>query len=70
MLPHPEGDAENGYSYDSASVPLMSKHGVEDEGDVVFDGDTELARIRVEEPPQADGMTEAVPYAHRDIKPG
>ncbi|KAF8525758.1 other/NAK protein kinase [Hysterangium stoloniferum] len=70
LLPHPEGDAEGGYSYDGASVPLITRRHVESEGDVVFDGDAESEQIRAEEPPQAGGLTEIVPYAHRDIKPG
>lgn len=69
MLPQPEGDAEGGYSYDGVSVPLITRRR-EAEGDVVYDGDAELDRIRSEEPPQEDGKTETVPYAHRDIKPG
>ncbi|KAI3607417.1 nak protein kinase [Moniliophthora roreri] len=65
-FPQPEGDGEEGYSYgggaDGASVPLVTKHRVEDEGDVVFDGDEEL--------PAHGSGSEVVPYAHRDIKPG
>ncbi|KIJ52504.1 hypothetical protein M422DRAFT_223049 [Sphaerobolus stellatus SS14] len=70
MLPQPEGDAEGGYSYDGASIPLMTKHRVQSQGDVVFDGDDELERIQTQEPLQEDGKTQLVPYAHRDIKPG
>ncbi|KAL1739950.1 kinase-like domain-containing protein [Schizophyllum fasciatum] len=61
-FPHPEGDADGGYSYDGADVPLVTKHRVEEEGDVIFDGDQDL--------PNHGGNTELVPYAHRDIKPG
>ena len=67
-FPQPEGDADGGYSYDgpsSVNVPLVTRHRVEDEGDVdvVFDGDGD------EE--QQDGPPLAVvPYAHRDLKPG
>ena len=61
-FPHPEGDAEGGYSYDGADVPLVTKHRVEDEGDVIFEGDQDLS--------SNGGNTELVPYAHRDIKPG
>ncbi|KAI9000612.1 Pkinase-domain-containing protein [Trametes punicea] len=75
MFPHPEGDAEGGYSYhgpgnSSAKVPLITKNRPHDE--MVFDGDEELDRIQRErangnaEP----GQTELVPYAHRDLKPG
>lgn len=66
-FPQPEGDADGGYSYDgpsSVNVPLVTRHRVEDEGDVdvVFDGDEEQ---------QQDGPPLAVvPYAHRDLKPG
>ncbi|KAI5833720.1 Pkinase-domain-containing protein [Schizophyllum commune Tattone D] len=61
-FPHPEGDAEGGYSYDGADVPLVTKHRVEEEGDVIFEGDQDLSNN--------GGNTELVPYAHRDIKPG
>lgn len=74
MFPHPEGDAESGYSYHGSgpsAVPLMTKQ-KPDDNDVVFDGDEELSHI-----PQngtdgnADpGSMELVPYAHRDMKPG
>jgi serine/threonine kinase 16 len=69
MLPEPEGDEEGGYSYDGASsrkgVPLLTKKKVE-QGDIVFDGDQELA----DSLPAPDGEGELVPYAHRDLKPG
>ncbi|KAF8573020.1 other/NAK protein kinase [Ramaria rubella] len=70
MLPQPEGDADGGYSYDGASVPLITRRRVENEGEVVFDGDEETERLRAEQPPPEDGKTEVIPYAHRDIKPG
>ena len=67
MFPHPEGDAEGGYSYgpgshahNSASVPLVSRQGLDD-GDVIFDGDQDSVH---------DNSGELVPYAHRDLKPG
>lgn len=64
-FPHPEDDHEDGFSYDGASVPLVTRHRVEEEGDVVFDGDQELQHEN------ADNLhTEVVPYAHRDLKPG
>ncbi|KAJ7261724.1 other/NAK protein kinase [Mycena haematopus] len=66
-FPQPEGDGEGGYSYESASVPLMTRKRVE-EGDTVFPGDEELGRIQ--EQAQHTGATELVPYAHRDLKPG
>ncbi|KAL0954302.1 hypothetical protein HGRIS_003303 [Hohenbuehelia grisea] len=70
-FPQPEGDAEGGYSYDGVSVPLMTKHKVEDEGDVVFDGDEELAKGQFQPNEVADPRkAELVPYAHRDLKPG
>ena len=62
-FPQPEGDAEGGYSYDGASVPLVTKHRVEMEHDVVFDGDEELEHH--DGPP-----LDVIPYAHRDLKPG
>jgi len=65
-FPQAEGDAEGGYSYDRASVPLVTRHRV-DEADVVFDGDEEVEHIKEEsDRPGA----EIVPYAHRDLKPG
>ncbi|KDQ59307.1 hypothetical protein JAAARDRAFT_154656 [Jaapia argillacea MUCL 33604] len=67
MLPQPEGDAEGGYSYDGASVPLVTKRRV-DEGDVVFDGDQEQRQGNGSA--GASGEGEVVPYAHRDLKPG
>ncbi|KAF8969143.1 other/NAK protein kinase [Flammula alnicola] len=66
-FPQAEGDAEGGYSYDgaSASVPLVTRHRPEEEGDVVFDRDEEVEHA------QQEGSTLAVvPYAHRDLKPG
>lgn len=69
-FPQAEGDGEGGYSYDGGvNVPLVTKHRVEDEGDVVFDGDEELSKLQE----NGDGdsrKTEVVPYAHRDLKPG
>jgi serine/threonine kinase 16 len=71
-FPHPEGDAEGGYSYGpTVTVPLITKHRVEDEGEVVFDGDEELSKIQQDEDGTAEpGKTQLVPYAHRDLKPG
>jgi serine/threonine kinase 16 len=72
MFPQPEGDAEDGYSYGAAvNVPLMTKRRMEDEGDVVFDGDEELTSIQHSANGNVEpGQTELVPYAHRDLKPG
>jgi serine/threonine kinase 16 len=65
MFPHPEGDAEGGYSYasgkskpDSSRVPLVTSM---DGGDVIFDGEQDTTQ---------SGTGELVPYAHRDLKPG
>ncbi|KAI0661605.1 Pkinase-domain-containing protein [Cubamyces menziesii] len=75
MFPHPEGDAEGGYSYhgpgSSANVPLMSKNRPQD-NEMVFDGDEELARLQHDgaNGHASSGQTEVVPYAHRDLKPG
>lgn len=66
-FPQPEGDGDGGYSYDtSVNVPLVTKHRIEEEGDVVFDGDEELAEHGNSE----NAGKEVVPYAHRDLKPG
>lgn len=65
-FPQAEGDAEGGYSYDGTSVPLVTRHRM-DEGDVVFDGDEEGEHTKEE--PDRSGA-EIVPYAHRDLKPG
>jgi len=66
-FPHAEGDAEGGYSYDgpSSSTPLVTRNQVEEEGDVVFDGDEDLENAQ-----QGNSTLEVVPYAHRDLKPG
>ncbi|KAJ7476131.1 protein kinase [Mycena latifolia] len=69
-FPQPEGDGEDGYSYGSASVPLVTRRRVEEQGDTVFDGDEELGRIQEQAQQNANGPTELVPYAHRDLKPG
>jgi len=69
-FPQAEGDPEGGYSYDGSahgsSVPLVTRHRVEDEpeNDIVFDGDEELQQQ------QANSTLAVVPYAHRDLKPG
>jgi len=67
-FPHPEGDGEGGYSYGSeVTVPLVTKHPIEEEGDVIYDGDEELGQRGGA---NDVGQTELVPYAHRDLKPG
>lgn len=67
MFPHPEGDAEGGYSYgpgtnahNSVRMPLVAREPLDD-SDVIFDGDQDIAQ---------SGSGELVPYAHRDLKPG
>ncbi len=67
-FPHPEGDTDGGYSYDNATVPLVTRHRVEEEGEVVFDGDEEAADVATGSSTEAGA--EIVPYAHRDLKPG
>lgn len=67
-FPQPEGDGDGGYSYDGASVPLVTRQRVEEEGEVIFEGDEDVDTT-------ANGnsdprKTELVPYAHRDLKPG
>ncbi|KAF8071869.1 protein kinase [Lyophyllum atratum] len=63
-FPQPEGDGDGGYSYGSGvSVPLVTKHRVEEEGDVVFDGDEELAQS------QQGGETENVMVADDGVTP-
>lgn len=74
LFPQPEGDSEGGYSYHGSTksgrsaVPLMTKHRAQDEGETIYDGDEELARIQRES--GHAGETELVPYSHRDLKPG
>ena len=67
-FPHPEGDAEDGYSYmpgaskrDASRVPLVSSEPLDD-GDVIFEDDQDTSA--------QNGSGELVPYAHRDLKPG
>lgn len=71
-FPQPDGDGEDGYSYDpeESKVPLVTKT---DNNQVVFDGDEEMQQPN--RPPSANGHrpgdeTIHVPYAHRDLKPG
>jgi serine/threonine kinase 16 len=67
MFPHPEGDADGGYSYmpgasrpDPSRVPLVTSEASGD-GDVIFDDEQDNTQ---------SGSGELVPYAHRDLKPG
>jgi serine/threonine kinase 16 len=71
-FPHPEGDGDDGYSYGSAvNVPLVTKHRMEEEeGDVIYDGDEELAQLEQNSKAEEVGRNELLPYAHRDLKPG
>jgi serine/threonine kinase 16 len=70
-FPHPEGDGDDGYSYGSAvNVPLVTKHRMEEEGDVIYDGDEELAQLEQNGKVDEAGRNELLPYAHRDLKPG
>jgi len=66
-FPQPEGDADGGYSYDTASVPLVTKSNVA-EGHIVFDGDEEA--IETAGSSNRIQNEAIVPYAHRDLKPG
>jgi len=63
-FPQPEGDAEGGYSYDRASVPLVTRHRPDDDHEVMFDGD------EAHDQPNDGAPLDIVPYAHRDLKPG
>ena len=74
LLPQPEGDNDGGYSYHGkdggSSIPLVTKHAMQDEGEVVFDGDEELADHGAGNSNVDPSTLELVPYAHRDLKPG
>jgi len=77
LFPHPEGDADGGYSYHGATsgrsaVPLMTRSRPSEDGETIYDGDEELAKIQRDaaNDPNHSGETELVPYAHRDLKPG
>ncbi|KAG9038734.1 hypothetical protein FS837_001194 [Tulasnella sp. UAMH 9824] len=73
LLPEPEGDGEDGFSYHGRSsrgapLPIRApkvQRGVE----TVFDGDEELENLQQAAKDSPPGSTELVPYAHRDIKP-
>lgn len=67
-FPQPEGNGDNGYSYGSASMPLISRHRAEEDADVVFDDREESSQNQQENGDPA--KMEHVPYAHRDLKPG
>jgi len=66
-FPQPEGDADGGYSYDAASVPLVTKSNIA-EGHIVFDGDEEV--VETAGSSDKNDNEAIVPYAHRDLKPG
>lgn len=72
LFPQPEGDTEGGYSYDkSINMPLMTKHRVGGDEDVIFDGDEEVSAIQTAQNGNVrPGKSEHIPYAHRDLKPG
>jgi serine/threonine kinase 16 len=42
----------------------------EEEGDVIYDGDEELAQLEQNSKAEEVGRNELLPYAHRDLKPG
>ena len=79
-FPQAEGDAEGGFSYDSA--PLRTKKTQpRPRPDVIYDGDEELERLNPHDDERDDNHREPhsqgpsgelipMPYAHRDIKPG
>ena len=61
------GDSEGGYSYHGGKTGKQKQKGKQvansglDGGDVIFDGDEEVA---------GGDTGDVVPYAHRDLKPG
>ncbi len=73
LLPEPQGDAEDGFSYhgrSSRGAPLATRAPkAERPVEVVFDGDEELENTAQASADAPEGATELVPYAHRDIKP-
>lgn len=85
MLPHPEGDAEGGYSYGGPSGP-SSTRGARGEPRARGDDKDGASVPLVSRDRQEDGDVvfdgdeeiqhgevgtgELVPYAHRDLKPG
>ena len=67
-FPQAEGDGEDGYSYQSSSIPLVSRHQAAEDADVIFEDHEDASQVE-----QGNGdpsKTEHVPYAHRDLKPG
>ncbi|KAG8906340.1 hypothetical protein FRB99_007120, partial [Tulasnella sp. 403] len=70
LLPHAEGDGEEGFSYHAGPLRPSPNRGpkIGRGVDVVFDGDEELESEQVAKD-TPDGSAEVVPYAHRDIKP-
>jgi serine/threonine kinase 16 len=69
-FPQAEGDGDGGYSYGSVNVPLVTRHKVESDSDLVFGGDEEVSRTQHQNGNAEGSKTELVPYAHRDMKPG
>lgn len=73
LLPEPEGDGEDGFSYhgrSSRGAPLPTRAPKVQRGvETVFDGDEELENLQQAAKDSPPGSTELVPYAHRDIKP-
>jgi len=68
----PSLDDEEHGSANGSAVPLMTNHRPMEDGETIFDGDEELARIQQNGASrnEENGKTELVPYAHRDLKPG
>ena len=77
MFPHPEGDAEGGYSYGGggrkapspSSVPLVTRQ-KPDEGESAFGGDEDRNPAENGNSSLDRSKTVLCPYAHRDLKPG
>ncbi|KAG1737277.1 protein kinase [Suillus lakei] len=71
LFSQPEGDNEGGYSYDkSVNMPLMTKHRLEGDGDVIFDGNEGVSAIQPAQNGNVpQGKSEHIPYAHHDLKP-
>jgi len=81
MLPTPQGDEEDGYSYHgtSGSIPLANKRGqkgrrggsADSEEEHLINGDSHADRESPRhENGSTGGETEPFPFAHRDMKPG
>jgi serine/threonine kinase 16 len=76
-LPMPHGDEDDGYSYHGA-IPLVNKHGSrgrkgsggDEEVHLMNSGDSHSNHELPDASDHANGATELLPYAHRDMKPG